>query len=172
MTSPILQKLVQIPLCRGLTENEAATLLDISEERTARSGEVLFREGDPGDCLYFVLEGELTVTKEDPSGQPQPLANVGEGEVVGEMSLLGASSHRSATVTTLTNTHLLRLPASRFDRLLKSNNVAALKIVYNLAQLMSTRLQQVNERFVVLLDQGKKKQELADFQKLLRQWSF
>jgi CRP/FNR family transcriptional regulator, cyclic AMP receptor protein len=172
MTLPIVQKLIRIPICRGLTERQGTTLYEVCEERTAAQGEVLFREGEPGDCLYFVMDGDLSITKQDPSGQPQLLAHIRTGDVVGEMSLLGTHGIRSATATADSETALLMLSAVRFRRLLQTDDVAALKIVYNLAQVMSARLRQVNDRVVSLLEKGNRKQELTEFQKVLSHWSF
>jgi hypothetical protein len=44
--------------------------------------------------------------------------------------------------------------------------------VFNLAQVMSRRLLLMDEKLVDLLDKGKRKEELADFQKILSRWSF
>ncbi len=48
----------------------------------------------------------------------------------------------------------------------------ALKIVRNLAQVMARRLHLASEKMVDLMDQPKRKEELADFQRILTNWSF
>ncbi len=88
------------------------------------------------------------------------------------MSLLGGNAARSATATALSDVKLLKIPSSRFSKLLRDENVAALKIVHNLAQVMSRRLLLMDEKLVEVLDKGKKKEELADFQRILNNWSF
>ena len=60
-------------------------------------GQIVFRQGDPGDRLYIVKSGVLEVVAVREGGDPAPLAYLGEGEVVGELALL-TGSPRSATV--------------------------------------------------------------------------
>ncbi len=164
----LVQKLSQLPICRGLTQSEAGVLFEIAEEGSAAKGSKLFTEGDPGNTLLIILEGQVEVTK-----QGQSLAKVGQGSVLGEMSLLGAGGTRSATATALADLKLLRVQASRFQKLVHDDNLAALKIVANLAQVMSRRLLMMDEKLIELLDEkSKKKQELADFQRILSDWSF
>jgi CRP-like cAMP-binding protein len=168
----LLQQLVDTPFCRGLTTKEGAAILDIGEEISVKKGEALFREGDDADCLFFVLEGSLEVTKRDPSGEEQSLARLGQGEVIGDMSLFGAQFQRLVTVKVAADARLLGIRAVRFAELVKSNDVGALKIVYNLAEVMSQRLKLVIDKVVALLDQSAKKQELTEFKKILNHWSF
>lgn len=172
MASPIMQKLIQIPICRGLTEGEAGVIFEIAEETTVKKGERVFSEGELGDALYAVLEGHIEITKKDSQGVEQSLAQLGEGSVLGEMSLIGGNAPRSATALASSELRLLKVSATRFGRLLRNDNVAALKIVHNLAQVLGKRLQQMNEKLVESVDRSKKKEELQEFQKLLNNWSF
>jgi CRP-like cAMP-binding protein len=135
-------------------------------------GDALFREGDAGDALYVLLEGTAEVTKKDKAGKEQSLAKLSDGSALGEMSLITGSSARSATVFAATDARLLRISASAFSRLLSSNSVAALKVVHNLAQVMSRRLVLMDEKLIELMDKGKRKEELVAFQKILTEWSF
>ena len=171
-TSPLVKKLIQIPICRGLKEPEAGEIFEIAEETAAKKGDVLFHEGETGDALYVVLEGHVDVTKKTANGTAQSLAKIGDGSVIGEMSLIGGNTARSATATAASDVKLLKIPATRFSKLLREENIAALKIVHNLAQVMSRRLLLMDEKLVDVLDKGKKKEELADFQRILNNWSF
>lgn len=161
----MIEKLAKVPMCKGLTKAEAEELASIAEEAAAKKGAQLFAEGQTGDSIIVVLEGQIEITKGG-----QALATIGEGSVLGEMSLLGESGKRTATAVALSDAKLLKLHAGRFQELLARNNLAALKVVANLAQVMSKRLLAMNERLI----EGKsgKKAELADFQKILSNWSF
>lgn len=167
------QTLLHTPVCRGLTEAECQAIFEISEETRFAKGVTVFRENDPGDAMFAVLEGHLEILKADPSGAPRQLAKVGDGGMLGEMSLLLGGSPRSATVVALSDVRLLKIPAGRFGRLLRGDNIAALKVVQNLAQLTARRLLLMNEKLVGLLDRSdKRKEELGEFQKILADWSF
>ena len=69
---------------------------------------MLIREGDPADCMYLVAAGRLRVVTTDATGEEIPLAEIGRGDLVGEMALI-TNRPRTATVYVLRDTHLLRL---------------------------------------------------------------
>jgi CRP/FNR family cyclic AMP-dependent transcriptional regulator len=166
------QKLMQIPVFRGLTEAEAASLFEIAEESTVSKGKMLFEEGAAGDALYVLIEGNVEILKRDRAGAQQQLAKMGDGSVLGEMSLVAGNATRSASVLAVTDLKLFKLSSQRFAKLLKADHVGALKVVHNLAQVLSRRLQLMDEKLVDLMDKGKRKEELAEFQRILSNWSF
>ena len=167
MADALLKKLQGTPVCKGLTDDEMKELIGIADESSAKQGAVLFSEGDKGDALLLVLDGQVEVTKRSAS-----LAKLEAGSVIGEMSLLDGET-RSATATTLSDVKFLTISNARFQKLLAADNVAALKIVRNLAQVMSKRLALINEKLVDSLGKGtQKKEELADFGRILNRWSF
>ena len=167
MADALLKKLQGIPVCKGLSSAEAKEVVAIADESSARTGAVLFKEGDAGDALLVLLEGQVEVTKRGAS-----LAKLDAGSVLGEMSLLDGDT-RSATATALSDVKFLKISNARFQKLLNADNVGALKIVHNLAEVMSKRLALINEKLVDSLGKGPtKKEELADFGRILNRWSF
>jgi len=116
-----------------------------------------------------VLDGEVQVTRKGVE-----LARCGKHSVLGEMSLVGEGEVRSATVTALTDVKVLKVPCKRVQKMLKADHVAALKVVANLAHVMSRRLAAISDRFasVSSKDGSKKREELADFGKILTTWQF
>ncbi|MGC2854149.1 cyclic nucleotide-binding domain-containing protein [Novispirillum sp. DQ9] len=63
--------------------------------RTFQPGERLFREGDPAECAYVIVDGRVEISKAV-RDDTHVLAVVGKGEIVGEMSLID-DQPRSAT---------------------------------------------------------------------------
>jgi NADH:ubiquinone reductase (H+-translocating) len=78
-------------------------------------GEVVFEEGEVGECLFMILSGEVEVSKLV-GGEPRPIGTLGAGEYFGEMALLGRRP-RSASTRAVTALDLLVLPASDFSAL-------------------------------------------------------
>lgn len=168
LSPALLKKLVQIPIFQGLSQAEAAEFFELALESTAFKDATLFREGDEGEALLVVLEGEVLVAR-----RGVELARVGAHAVLGEMSLVGTGDTRSATATALTDLKLLTIPSTRVKKLLKGDNLGALKVVANLAQVLSRRLALINEKFVdSRAPKGRQREELADFGKILNRWSF
>jgi CRP-like cAMP-binding protein len=77
----------------GQLDALAATARRVDYDR----GSTLMREGDSDDSLIVIAEGDVNVSV---AGRPETVATLGEGDIVGEMSLL-TGAPRSATVTVL-----------------------------------------------------------------------
>jgi len=78
-------------------------------------GEVVFRQGDLGDCLYIILSGEAEAVAED-QGTERVLARIKAGEYFGEMALLNRGT-RSATVRCATAMSVLAVRQGDFHAL-------------------------------------------------------
>jgi CRP-like cAMP-binding protein len=79
----------------ALDEAQLDALADSARKAEYDSGAILMREGDPGESLLVIVSGSVNVSV---SGRPATVASLGEGDIVGEMSLL-TGAPRSATVT-------------------------------------------------------------------------
>jgi CRP-like cAMP-binding protein len=100
----------------------------------------LFRQGDPGDALYFVLEGELDVVAERDDGSAVRIDRAGRGETLGEMALL-TNAPRSAAVIASTDAAVLRLTKSGYEALVRSHPEATVALSRTLAARLATQLQ-------------------------------
>ena len=166
MPNALSKQLQGIPMCAGLTAGDIDDLIAIAEEKSMKKGGMLFTEGEPGDVLLVVLEGKVDVTKRE-----APLATLEAGSVLGGMSLLGGDL-RSASASAATDVKYLAIRNGPFQKLIAKDNIAALKIVHNLAKVMGKRLAMINEKLVDSMGKTKKKEELADFGRILNRWSF
>ncbi len=106
---------------------------------TLRSGEVLFHKGDPGDAWYVVTSGRMAVVEPASGGQADRLlAEVGQGEALGELSLL-TGEPRSATAYALRDAELVRFPMDRFAELVSAWPQVTNGILRTLARRLVTR---------------------------------
>lgn len=104
-------------LFAGLDADARAAVEAETTWTSLQSGSVLFHEGDAADSLYVLVTGRLRVSVHTPSGEDE-VAELGRGEVVGEMALL-TGSPRSATVTAIRDSRLIRLSRSAFERIVE-----------------------------------------------------
>jgi NADH dehydrogenase len=82
-------------------------------------GQVIFREGDRGDWLYVVTEGEVEVLKSVAGLGEQPVRRLGAGECFGEIALVSDMA-RSATVRAVSATNVLAVDREAFQAMFAS----------------------------------------------------
>jgi NTE family protein len=117
-------------------------------------GELLVRQGDAGECMWFVVRGRLRVSTRQADGRARTVGEIGAGECVGELALL-STAPRAATVTVVRDAELLRLPRPAFDRLVGAHPDAMMRlsraIVGRLQRTLGARPTTLAERTVALL---------------------
>lgn len=106
----------QVKVLAGLSEAERGRLADSVQLRRYPAGKVVITQGDVGNSLYFVVEGECTATRIDPSGRTDTFRHL-QGDYFGELALL-YDDPRKATVKTDTDSLLAYLDRQTFNRLL------------------------------------------------------
>jgi cAMP-dependent protein kinase regulator len=79
-------------------------------------GETIFKEGDPGDFVYKIDDGEVEVVRKDETGQEKELARLGAGDFFGEAALL-SDAPRNATVRTLSAVNAVKIGRDDFATL-------------------------------------------------------
>jgi CRP/FNR family transcriptional regulator, cyclic AMP receptor protein len=99
------------------------------------AGQTIFTEGETGDVMYVVAEGEIDVLV-----RGQVIETIVEGGIVGEMALIDANP-RSATVVAKTDCTLVAVDSKRFERLVSYNPFFALQVMRILAQRLRRRIE-------------------------------
>jgi len=79
-------------------------------------GDVVFQQGDLGDSVYVIEEGECDVLQEENDGSQKLLATLTPGDYFGEMAVLSDKS-RNATIQARKATNVLIIPKGDFDKL-------------------------------------------------------
>ena len=97
-----------VPLLRGLTETQLVDMGRLARTHRFEREQIVFLQGDPGDSVHVILNGEVKVVVTSRAGHEAILAFLGEGESFGEMSLLD-DLPRSATTLSLRKTEFHRL---------------------------------------------------------------
>ena len=121
------------PLFAALDVEAAAALRASMTEVRARKGQVIFVEGEPGDRLYVIVEGKVTLGHGAGDGRETLLAVLGPGEMFGELSLFDPG-RRTATATALTDAVVLGLGRDSLRPWLTGRPEVAEKLLQALAQ--------------------------------------
>lgn len=130
-------RLKGIQIFEGLSVNELAAIASVTEEIVVEPGQIVIREGEPGDTLYLIIKGRVAVLKgysEEVEGKEGvELAQIGDGDYFGEMALF-EDAPRSATIRTLDKSRLLVLHKREFTEIVREYPQIALHICRALSQ--------------------------------------
>jgi CRP-like cAMP-binding protein len=135
----------QVRAFAGLGDDECDAVLGVLRAQRGNPGDTLFREGDPGDALMIVLEGQLIARVRTQAGTDEEVARLGPGEVVGEMAFIDAEP-RSATVSTVNGATVLTFTRAALTALKKSAPRVAAAIQRNVLFDVARRLRDAGEK--------------------------
>jgi signal transduction histidine kinase len=131
------ETLRRFPLFADLSDADLERLSAMATHCEASPGERFIEEGEPGESLYVIEEGEVEITRRE-GGREVVLATRGPGEFIGEMSLL-EDAPRSASARALRETRLLVVHRAAFQTLLSCSPSAPLTLLRTVsARLRST----------------------------------
>ena len=133
--------LSQNAILRTLPAEGLARLAEQGRRRAFPPGSQLMRQGDVSDSLHIILQGRVRVARTHPQIlRPVVLAELGPGEIVGEMGVLDQEP-RSATVTALNAVETLELDAATLSQAIMDHPEAAAALL----QVLSRRVRSTDE---------------------------
>lgn len=129
--------LLNVPLFSGLDRIDLAKLIPEFERVSFQPGEVLLKQGDPGDSLFIIIDGMAQVFVLDEENREREIGTLGPKECFGEMALL-TGEPRSAGIRSVTELTVLKLSNDRFDSLLKKHHSLAVYFAGTLARRLAS----------------------------------
>jgi signal transduction histidine kinase len=127
-----------IPLFRSLNRTELQALRLITQERRFTAGQEIFREGAPGDGVYFVKNGLVEISAG--MGARRVFSRLGPGEIFGEMAVI-EHRPRSATASAAQETEIYFLPRGEMLSFIERSPA----LTFGLLQHISHRLRDFNQ---------------------------
>jgi CRP/FNR family cyclic AMP-dependent transcriptional regulator len=124
---------------RELSRPEVETLSNYVKAYKLDEGEAIFREGDKGTFMCFLVEGKIDVFKNDQDGRLKKLTTIRPGRSIGEMSILDQMPH-SATGIAAEPLRLVMLTRSALDKLSTEHPGLANRLLWEISKLLSLRL--------------------------------
>ena len=142
-SSELLKFLKSNPLLKDLTKKEIRKIEMITHLREFKDGEVIVQAKEPGLAIYIIKKGSASVTLGSVGENGKILQVLEEGEIFGEMSLF-EDQPRSTYVIANGNAEVLGIFKHDFDALITRDIKIGFKLLYNIANLLSSRLRKVN----------------------------
>jgi CRP-like cAMP-binding protein len=140
----LLRLMKAVELFIGLDDDQLRSLIDISKEHTYNDKQIIFKQGDDGDKLYLIRQGQVEVSVESEPGRSRSQIFLGAGQVFGEMALIDYG-RRSATVRCIRNGTVVDvIDRDAFYQLCDSNKAIGYVVMRNLATDLSFKLRHRN----------------------------
>jgi CRP-like cAMP-binding protein len=147
----------KIFIFQDLEEETLQQVLHLARPCFFPQNSIILKEGESGDSMYIMREGEVEITKnltlvldpDLPKEKRMIRLKSEDGVSFGEMALLEEDS-RSATVTALTDCRLMELNREDFLGFIRENSDTGCKIMLRLAQLLSRHLRKTDQDVVKL----------------------
>lgn len=156
-----MQILQRSALFEGMTAADLEALLPDLHRRSFDAGAYIFREGDLGQHLYLILNGEVKIARSGPGGAEVVFAVLLPGDMFGELALLEEGALRTADAVSLQPTDCLTLERRALNSFLDSHPAR----VWHLVRSLSAYIRRKDESFaeVAFLDiQGRVARKLLE----------
>lgn len=137
--------LAQVALFRGLNQSQLRKVAAICEQQAVESGALIFREGEPAQSMYLLIEGKVRISRRVPGMGEEALAILDAGQYFGEMGVV-EESVRSADAYAHERSTLWRIDRAHFDQLLFTDKDLAYAVLWTLVRTLSGRLRETNEK--------------------------
>jgi predicted acylesterase/phospholipase RssA/CRP-like cAMP-binding protein len=125
-----------LELLSALDNETLAGLVEEVEWVRVAAGELVLREGDASECMYFVAHGRLGILQRQSSGVDRLVREAGAGQPIGELGLL-LDQPRSASATALRDSLLVQLDRAVFDRLIEREPSVLLPLSKRIAERLA-----------------------------------
>jgi CRP/FNR family transcriptional regulator len=125
--------LAHSPLFEGLDPDDLEGIARAMSRRRYRRHEVIFHEGDPGDALHLVVEGQVKIARESAEGGEAIVVILAPGDTFGELVLLDGAP-RSATATAVEATETLAMSRESFATVIDGTGPFRWRVLGAIAQ--------------------------------------
>jgi CRP-like cAMP-binding protein len=173
-----IDPLQMLDVFSDVSSSEFDSVKGLCFEMKFEDSEVIVRENSKTTDMFVLIEGTVVVEKVDEHGHRRELARLRPETVFGEVSMV-LGEPRTATVRAHGPTEVVRVDGERFQELRKDGHVAALKVAYNILEMLAERQSATNDQLLELADRldardGEKLQDdvSALREKLMDKWSF
>ena len=140
----VIELLRQVSIFHELDDGELARVAEVCREQEYVSGEYIFREGEAGNRLYLIVEGDVRISRVVPGSGEEALAVLKAGAMFGEMSVFDRSE-RSTDAISNGGTKCISIARSDFELLLDFNRDLAYKVLWAVVRMLSARLRSTND---------------------------
>lgn len=141
-----ISMLRDIDLFASLSDRALTDIIALTTTEEFTPSQRIFEEGDPGDAMYLILQGEVRISKDIPGVGEEALAFLEQGAYFGEMSLVGRNPQRSASAISSTFTKTAKLERTAFRKLLEDDKAVGVEVLQSFVNTLADRLRAANDK--------------------------
>ena len=123
-------------------EQLIASFLGHCQQKSCAAKQLIIKEGEPSNDLYYIVSGAVTVLIEDSEGREIVLAYLNAGDFFGEIGLFDPNHHRSAFVRAKTHSNIARIS---YEKIKNLHNIFP-DLLFYIASQMANRLCQTSRK--------------------------
>jgi HEAT repeat protein len=134
--------LKEVEIFSGLTASELAAIAAITKELDYPEGKAVIEQGDVGETVFLIIDGNVDVIMEQPDGKEIVMDKIESGGAFGEMALID-NAPRSATIKTVSESRFIILHKQEFKEIVMEHPGIALQI----CSVFSSRIRHLHKGF-------------------------
>ncbi len=135
------------PFFAELDRDDVGVLAGFMQVYRAQPGETIIHEGDPGDYMVLLIQGQIDILKKGQRKNEQHMTSVLPGMTVGEMSMIDGEPRFATCIAKETATFAVLTRDNTLKILLERPKLGA-KIMIKLVTLLSQRLRQTSQKLL------------------------
>jgi CRP/FNR family cyclic AMP-dependent transcriptional regulator len=145
-----LEQSAKVDLLReqGLSASELRLLATYSREERFAADTLIFGEGEQGDKLYIVVDGQVRISRHLQGMGEEALTILGRGEVFGEMALIDAEPRSADARAHTSGCTVFAVDRHRVEEVLEMDPDAAHQFLSLLCQILCRRIRAMTDRLV------------------------
>ncbi len=134
------------PLLSTLNRDESGMILNQLSYQRLSPGESLFQEGDSGTQCYLIVSGYIVVSKRLETGLEQTLAQISEGELLGQIALIDRKPRSATCRAGQKGAGVVMLDSDIFEQLYSAQSTFAFKVLDHIVSDLAKRLRSANQQ--------------------------
>ncbi|MDQ0174877.1 Crp/Fnr family transcriptional regulator [Bacillus chungangensis] len=126
-----------VPIFNHLEEEEMKKIVELSNSKKYKKGEIIFRSGESENHLYIVHKGKVKIFRLTESGKEQFIRTMESGDFLGELSLFTKNKHNSFAEA-MTDVEICVIERNDFQKLLYQFPAISLKVLEELSSRLES----------------------------------
>ncbi len=144
MTDEVKKLLKLVSLFRGLDDHQLEHVAQITHTETFDADAAIFHQGDAGDKMYIVENGQVEIQVKDNAGLLNSVLIMGQGQIFGEMALLDQGDRSASVIALQPDTVVYSVSGEAFKTLCETDTAIGYIMMRNIALDLSFKIRHQN----------------------------